>query len=142
MSAKSSHTSVHMDCPANERNVSSTYLHYPFLALLFHPQASQWTLIISLPSLSGQPLQMSRIFKSSLALPTSTVASSTGFHTLYLPLRTYFRRANGSTGPVKLNPHLTNSNVASLPRPSSDISILISLSGYIPMPRDLRYLAL
>jgi len=130
----------YLEAPANERNVSVTHLHYPFLALLFHPQASPWTLIVSPPSLSGPRPKTFMIFRSSLALLTSTIASSTGSHASHHPSRFYFGRANGSTGSAKPNPHLTNSNIASLPRTSSNTSILIYRFACTPTPRDLRFL--
>jgi len=106
--AKFSRASASTDYPASWRNVSSTHPHCLFLALLFHPQASSWTLIVSPPSSNGPRPKMFTIFRSSLALLTSTADLSTGSHALYLPSRFYFEKANGSTGPAKPNPHLTD----------------------------------
>jgi len=126
----------------NERNVSCTHPHYLSLALLFHPQAFPWILIVLPPSLSGRHPRMFMTFRFSLALPTSTADSLMDSYASYLPSRFSSEKDSISTGPAKHSPHLMNSSVALPLLPSSDISTLISLSGYIPMPRDLRYLAL
>ena len=124
-SAKYSHASVSIDYPASWRNVSSIHLQFPFLALSYHLQAFLWILIASPPSSSGPYLKKLMIFRSSLALRTFPADSSTDFHALYPSLRFCFVKANGSTGPIRPNPHSTNSNVASPQLLSLNIAILI-----------------